>query len=377
MSTVPELVEFRVANADGIAWASDQTFNVPRATLADLGLADAIQDGRLSLPSTPLQGAGEAAARLRLLAAFTDRKPVSSRLPFPYHWVPAQVRMWIARRIGALRRGELARAGHFPRWPLDLSADLLADLAGATPPATKTPVILSHDLDSEEGLRNLVDRFLPLEESVGARSTSFVVPFKWPLDHGLLAETRSRRHELGVHGFDHGNRTPFLAPAEQRERFNRTRPLIEKYGMVGYRAPSLLRTRALLNEVKRIFQYDSSVPTSGGLFPVPGNGCATARPFSLDGLTEIPLSMPRDGSLLFLGHRPHEIAELWLRCARLIARSRGVVVLLTHCEDHFTGQPEMLAAYRHTLEALRDDGQFRFVTGADLTSEEAWTSTRV
>ena len=64
---------------------------------------------------------------------------------------------------------------------------------------TNDQLILTHDLDSAEGLRNLVTWFLPLEEAVGARSTSFVVPCAWSLDVGLLDETSARGHELGVH----------------------------------------------------------------------------------------------------------------------------------------------------------------------------------
>jgi peptidoglycan/xylan/chitin deacetylase (PgdA/CDA1 family) len=54
--------------------------------------------------------------------------------------------------------------------------------------------------------------FLDIEETAGARSTSFVVPCAWPLDHGLLQQLHDRGHEIGVHGYDHANRTPFAAP---------------------------------------------------------------------------------------------------------------------------------------------------------------------
>lgn len=54
---------------------------------------------------------------------------------------------------------------------------------------------------------------------------------------------------------------------------------------------------------------------------------------------EIPLSLPRDGSLRFLGHTPKEILSLWKLCANSLADAGGVVVLLTHCESRFSGNP--------------------------------------
>jgi hypothetical protein len=135
-------------------------------------------------------------------------------------------------------------------------------------------------------------------------------------------------------------------------------PLRERYGASGYRAPSLLRTPGLLRDLAEFYRYDSSIPTAGGLFPTPNNGCASARPFLVEGIAELPLSMPRDGSLRFLGYSPDQILKCWLDCARQIGRSGGVVVLLTHCERQFSGNPPMLAAYRRFLEFVAESDQF-------------------
>jgi hypothetical protein len=120
--------------------------------------------------------------------------------------------------------------------------------------------------------------------------------------------------------------------------------------VIGYRAPSLLRTRDLLRDLSTRYRYDSSIPTSGGMFPVPNNGCASARPFQIEGIWEIPLSLPRDGSLRFLGHSPREILKLWTDCAAKIARRGGVVVLLTHCERRFSGNRDDARVYRQFVE---------------------------
>lgn len=384
------LAPFAVAAAAGrCAWAAGGRFQTTAelaAALAPLAGADGRfgLDGLDRLDQETLQAAiaaaRRAAANLRQRAAFTLTKPASSRSPLPYHMIPAPLRMAAARLIGRAQRRRVDRWAAFPGWPLDLSADLAADLAvefaaagGAPscPPGAPgpTPVLLSHDLDSPEGVASLTDRFLAAEEAVGARSVSYVVPCAWPVDHARLAETAARGHEIGVHGYDHANRTPFAAPEERRRRLDAAQALATRYGAVGYRAPSLLRTPELLADLAGRYRYDSSIPTSGGLFPTPNNGCASARPYRLGGVWEIPLSMPRDGSLLFLGWRPAEIAALWRDCAEKIAASGGVVCLLTHCEAHFTGGAAMFAAYRAFLDFIAADNRFFFTTPTALLDD--------
>jgi len=294
--------------------------------------------------------------RLREQRAFTDR-PITARLPLNYRIVPGWARAVIASGIGRMNRRRVERWALFPAWPIDLSADVLADLRdgqAAPPAAAPAPVVLTHDIDSPEGLTQLVKQFLPAEEAAGARSTSYLVPCAWPIDHGLVADVIARGHAVGVHGCDHSNTTPFAPPDERRRRLDAAQSLAGRYPVSGYRAPSLLRTRALLRDVGARYRYDSSIPTSGGLFPTPNNGCATARPFRVEGAVELPITLPRDGSLRFLGCSPDEILRAWIDCAGLVARSRGIVVLLTHCERRFSGHPAMFKTYCRFLEYVRD-----------------------
>ncbi len=231
-------------------------------------------------------------------------------------------------------------------------------------------MILTHDLDTREGLQNWVQIFLDLEEAVGARSTGFVVPCAWPLDLHLLDQARSRGHEIGVHGYDHSNQTAFLDSRRRIERLEAARELIEKFEVRGYRSPSLLRTRGLMSDLSRYYSYESSITTAGGILPVPSRGCASARPFRVEGITELPLSLPPEAGLCFIGFRPHEIFELWVSCAEQIAASGGVVVLLTHCEERFSGNSETREAYRLFLDYVASSSSFEWSTPARVLERE-------
>jgi len=365
------LVPFRISSVGpyrDAAWAEGLTFKLPLDMPARLQW-DVTKTGDVSIGREALAVPPADIPRQRERAAFTEHAPVSARLPVSYQRVPAGLRALIGSAIGRWHRRRSDRWAAFPTWPLDLSADLLFDLSLKTdsPSIAPVPVVLTHDIDSPEGLENLVGRFLEVEEDVGARSTNYIVPCAWPIDDGLVAEVIGRGHEVGVHGYDHSNRTPFADTAERRRRLDAAQPFAQRHGALTYRAPSLLRTRALLHDLGGRYVFDSSIPTSGGLFPVPNNGCASARPFAVGDILEVPLSMPRDGSLRFLGYSPDEIAALWIHCADVIARSHGVVVLLTHCERRFSGDGPMFAAYRRFLDyvAERPD-RFAFKRAIDV-----------
>jgi peptidoglycan/xylan/chitin deacetylase (PgdA/CDA1 family) len=370
------LVPARIVRVEGVpalGWAENLTVRLPAKIARMLANGADPASGIVITPDNAVRAriaGGEAPhRRLRLRAAYTDRPPLSSRLPFPYHSIPAWARQLVARGIGRAKRRQVERWAAFPGWPIDLSADFVADLVGTKRlpvMESRTPVLLTHDLDSPEGVRNLADRFIHIEEQVGARSCSYVVPCGWPLDHALLDEVQRRGHEIGVHGYDHRNKTPFADPAERRRRLDAAKPVVERYGAVGYRAPSLVRTEALIRDISRFYRYDSSIPTAGGLFPVPNNGCASARPWRLHGIWEVPLTLPRDGSLLFLGYEPAEIGRLWRETTEIVARSGGIVCVLTHCETGFSGNARMLAVYRDFLEWVASQPRFWFVRPCDL-----------
>lgn len=341
-----------------LLWSESRSFFLPDELVLLLKEHDHLtHDNKLVIPSDEIPLAIEYIKELRLRGAYCKTRPISSKLPFNSQLIPPWVRTIYARLLGRISRKKVLSSELFPQWPVDLSVDFIEDLGTPSAKSRKPYISLTHDIDSLEGLRNLVKYFLPIEEAAGFHSTNFIVPCGWKLDKGLIDEIIARGHEIGIHGYNHGTLTPFLSKPEQELRLKLGLQQFEGIGINGYRAPALIRTQSLLESVSDIFDYDSSIPTSGGAFPELGGGCATARPFKIAGISEIPLSMPRDGSLLFLGYSQDEILTIWKECFSYIAASNGVIVLLTHCENRYSGNAMMLDIYKRFIAYCKDNSQ--------------------
>ena len=58
---------------------------------------------------------------------------------------------------------------------------------------------------------------------------------------------------------------------------------------------------------------------------------------------------------------------MWIACSDAIARSGGVVVLLTHCEARFSGNAAMLDVYRRFLDYIGGaSARFAFSSPRDV-----------
>ena len=139
----------------------------------------------------------------------------------------------------------------FPSWPLDdgvnrllrLRAAILASRdtrAGALrwfwPSGNRAALILSHDVESAEGIRLAVD-LADLEESLGFRS-AFNFGAWYHVDPGILRELTSRGFEVGMHGIVH-DRSLFSS----RAAFDRIRMI----GTMSYRPNQASRREVIVD----------------------------------------------------------------------------------------------------------------------------------
>ncbi len=372
---------FEVLDAYSIlSWMQGMKFLWPQAIIEQLTKNEGtlfararVRNETMSLRISPheLLGVKDCLKEMLGKIIFTP-EPASSKLPFSYQRVPHRIRWLVASMLVRINKLRIKRRLVFPQWPLDLSVDALNDIltvnSGDLDRHPQAYVLLTHDIDTPESLKYLPG-FLEVEESFGVHSTNFVVPCGWDIDHGILERAFGQGHEIGIHGFNHDNRTPFLPRDEMAARIESAAALMTKYAAKGYRAPSLLRSKLLIDVLANYFTYDSSIPNTDGFYSGTGTGCATARPFHLGSLIEIPLTLPSDANLLFQGFRPGEILSLWMDSAKKLIRSGGIVHLLTHCEKRYSGNKTMLGIYREFVSFLKSNA-LEFKTLAEAASQK-------
>jgi hypothetical protein len=275
-----------------------------------------------------------------------------------------RVKRMIPRRVQlAARRTLIRRQGvpDFPRWPLDDSVLRLLHFFVACVLATRleeqlrfawfwpapydAAVILTHDVESAEGLRLCID-LADLEEAHGFRSSFNIVADWYPIDDGVVRELRRRGFEIGVHGVHH-DRSMF----SNRETFEAQQPAVRaaanRFGAVGFRSPATHRVFKWLGDLP--LDYDSSIPNSDPFEPQPG-GCCSPWPFFIGDLVELPYTLPQDHTLLTLLR--HDGPELWLEQVNRIRARHGLVQSVTHPDPGYLGDADKRAVYREFVERL-------------------------
>lgn len=323
-----------------------------------LALAARSGDGTVELAFDP----DETVEALTSRAAMTERPPLSARLPFQYHRVPAPVRA-VVRNVLVGRSSSEA----FPAWPVEASVEAVRRIylrarqaadpglepAPFWPDGKRFALCLTQDVDTAEGVPVAVEMAGEQRER-GLGCCWFVVGEAYQLADTDAAALRERG-EIGLHDMRHDNKIAFMQPAEIAQRLDGARPLIERLGIHGFRSPSMLRTPVLYDALEGRFEWDSSVPDTG-LYPT-SNGCATVFPYTRGELVVLPATIPPDGQLLGRGLSPDQVLDAWKAKVDWVARVGGVAVHLAHPERGFSADPPMREVYRRFLDwvAARGD----------------------
>ncbi len=275
-----------------------------------------------------------------------------------------RVKRLIPRRAQLAARRALVRwqgRPAFPAWPFDDSVARLLKLlvAGALaasgerelrfhwfwPHGRRAAAILTHDVESAEGLRLAVE-LADLEEARGLRSSFNVVGDWYPIDRGVIEELTGRGFEIGVHGVFH-DRSMFAS----RENFEAQAPALARaaseLGAVGFRSPATHRVVDWLAELP--VAYDCTIPLSDPYEPQPG-GCCSPWPFFLGDVVELPYTLPQDHTLFTLLR--HRTPELWIGQLERLERAAGLVQCLSHPDPGYLGDADKRARYVAFLDAV-------------------------
>jgi peptidoglycan/xylan/chitin deacetylase (PgdA/CDA1 family) len=263
------------------------------------------------------------------------------------------------------RRALVRRQGfpEFPAWPLEESLGRLLRfyarcllLAGGGdelafdwfwPAPHRAAVILTHDVESAEGLRLAIE-IADLEEERGLRSSFNIVARRYRIDEGLLGELRGRGFELGVHGVYH-DRSMFSSRAAFESQLPVVREFASRLGAAGFRSPATHRVFEWLADLP--VDYDCSVPHSDPFEPVPG-GCCSLWPFFVGGVVELPYTLPQDHTLFtLLGDRS---ISVWQEVLDRLDRLNGLAQFLSHPDPGYLGDRSKRALYVELLDLIRD-----------------------
>jgi peptidoglycan/xylan/chitin deacetylase (PgdA/CDA1 family) len=225
----------------------------------------------------------------------------------------------------------------------------------AYPGGRRGAVVLTHDIDSRAdiggiaGLR-VLERHFGLKSSVG-----FIPQVSWP-ERDVIENLVAEGCEVYCHDLGHDGKLPYKSLPQIRAGFERfldahayARPLLR-----GFRSGQLLMSAELLGALGEWFAYDLSLPDTerGGPYGASA-GCASVYPFMIDGLLEIPLTMPQDFYLTNVEHydSPRMLA-VWRDKLEAVLACGGVAVVNTHPVWTTPRRPGVWAAYEGLLEAI-------------------------
>lgn len=266
-----------------------------------------------------------------------------------------------------LRRGYLffQRKNKFPSWPVDLCLydvyrdgikDILNSLGLAEipfinfwPQKKKIAIILTHDVESEIGQRNIW-KLKDIEEELGFRSNWNFVPEKYELDERLINELKNCGFEIGIHGLKHDGRL-FRDKNIFLERVKKINFYIKKYSCPGFRSPIAWRNYEYMQKLE--IKYDLSFFDSD-IFEVQAGGSLSFHPFFLGKFVELPYTLPQDHTLfLLLGEKTDKI---WKNKLDIIKKFHGMVLMLVH-PDYIT-KNNILDIYREFLLKIKEDNDY-------------------
>jgi peptidoglycan/xylan/chitin deacetylase (PgdA/CDA1 family) len=310
------------------------------------------------------------------------KAPLHSRLPFNYHRIPGWLRLALYPLVAGKGGRDAQACPPDPAWPIerrvdDYRASLFGQLerpqqgensAGAWPGGARYPLLMTHDVDTREGMKAagpILDEMVEL----GLKPCFFLVAHGYEWDEGFCDAVRQAGGEIGLHGDTHDNRIAYEPRARIAERLDSCRDTIERHGIRGFRSPSLLVSDALYEEIGPRFAWDSSVPdTDTNTLLGPRRGCATVFPFRRAGSLVLPTTMPADDRLLLLGYQGLDLLAILRRKWSYVREVSGLCHFLTHPEPHLFGKKLLRDIYRALIEEIQAEGDAWITTPSELAA---------
>jgi peptidoglycan/xylan/chitin deacetylase (PgdA/CDA1 family) len=252
-------------------------------------------------------------------------------------------------------------------WPADESADALQrflmrlvlvasgrqelSFAWFWPDGHPLAAVLTHDVETAQGLPNIAS-VTEMELARGLRSSFNFVPADYEVPESLLRKLDDEGFEVGVHGYTHDGLLFSNWPTFQ-QRVAEINAFGRRWGASGFRSPATYRNPEWLHHLE--FEYDSSFSNTAPCEPQPG-GCGSFFPYPIDGLVELPITVPQDHTLFELLEQTD--AGTWLAVLGRIRDANGMACVLTHPDPSsgYIGYADNRSHYADLLDAVAASG---------------------
>jgi hypothetical protein len=301
---------------------------------------------------------------------------LASRLPLSYQTIPRFVRDRAFRSTESVDLLSHERLG-----PVEFLRTLfLASIVRSSGPIPRIgfwkrgksyALAVTHDVETEHGLETGAGQLLGVEREVGLRSTWNLPSDRYPLSSSSVQQL-SYWGEIGGHDTRHDGRLVLLEKRAKLQRLKECRETLERLSMKpvrGFRAPLLQHSSELARaEAESGYEYDSSCPSWEILSPTSmrPHGVGTVFPFEMNGVLEIPVSLPQDHQLIRVaGQTPADAVDLLLSLSTWVRGLGGPCVLLVH-PDYELADAGSLSEYRRLLEGFASDPACQTMTLGEM-----------
>jgi hypothetical protein len=306
--------------------------------------------------------------------------PVTARLPFPYHWVPGEVRQRLARLLDRRTVQHIRRdVARRPATYADNATDVLVASrysAAAQQPVWSWPsgkrcaLVLSHDVDTA-GQAQGIGRLRQVAAVRNLPSTFSFVGNCLESYRREIGGLRAGGCAIALHDVKHDNKIAFLSEEQIVERLSPAADALREFGIRGFRSPSWYTSPGLWCALERLgLSHDMSVLDSWPFFETSRNyGVASFYPFLVNNLAVLPNTIPFE-QLLRFGYHIEDALSFWQPKIDFIARTGGLIMFNAHPDRWFSGNAAGVAALSKCVDYICESHDPVCLT-ADQVAEHA------